>query len=66
MSWSADTNEVTRDEAVRKIKELAREDGLKNFKVYYDGDLVEDESDLPTSVDMDLVRISASHDNASA
>lgn len=65
-AWSArGTNSVTRDEAKTKILELARAQGLKGaFKVFYDDDIIADPDDLPESVDMDKVRVSAVLDQA--
>lgn len=58
-------NEVTREEAEGKIGALAKAKGIKgSFKVFYNGNLIEDPSNLPVMVDMTLVKVSATLDQA--
>ena len=62
--WIAGTT-VTREEAIRLIKEKARSEGLPSaFKVYYEGNEVVNPTSLPEQVDMSLVRVSAVFDQA--
>lgn len=64
-AWSTNPNEVTRDAAEAKIAELAKSKGIKGtFKVFYDGSLVEDPTDLPDMVDMTKIKVSATLDQA--
>lgn len=64
-----DTNEgntIPREEAFGRIQEKARDEGIDGtFKVFYDGRLIAAPDDLPAEVDMNRVRISAVHDQAS-
>lgn len=65
MSWNANTNLVAREEAEAKIGEMAKAKGIKgSFKVFYDGSIIEDPSDLPDQVDMTKVKVSATLDQA--
>lgn len=65
MSWNANENLVAREVAEGKIGELAKSKGIKgSFKVFYDGDIVEDPSNLPDMVDMTKVKVSATLDQA--
>lgn len=67
MTWTAEENEdlVSRDVAKNRIKELAISKGYRGaFKVLYDGAVIGSPEDLPESVDMDLVSISAKLDQA--
>lgn len=65
MAWNANENMITREQAEGKIGELAKSKGIKgSFKVFYNGSLVEDPSDLPDEVDMALVKVSATLDQA--
>lgn len=65
MTWNANENLVARAEAEGKIGELARSKGIKgSFKVFYDGSLIEDPTDLPDQVDMTKVKVSATLDQA--
>ena len=52
-------NMITRDEAVRKIGEDARNQGLNTWKVFYNGAIVATPSDLPDMVDYSMVTLSA-------
>lgn len=62
---SGENTMVTKAEAADKIKKLAEDKGLKGtFKVFYDGEIVADPNDLPDSVDMKLVEVSAVLDQA--
>jgi hypothetical protein len=64
-AWINNGNTVTKAEAKDKIMALANEQGLSGaFKVFYDGNIVSDPNDLPESVDMDKVRVSAVLDQA--
>lgn len=64
-AWEVNDGLVTRAEAVVKIQEKAKAEGLTGaFKVFYDGSLVAGASDLPEMVDMTKVRVSAKLDNA--
>jgi hypothetical protein len=59
------SNTVSRDEAIKKIEEMAKSDGYKGgFKVSYDGEQIVRKADLPDQVDMSLVRISSLLNNA--
>ena len=66
MVWeTSNTGTVSRNEAKRAIVDLAKEDGIKGaFKVFYNDVLMTTPDDLPTQVDMALVRISAVLDQA--
>lgn len=66
MAWNAtNPNEVTREQAEGKIKELATSKGIKgSFKVFYNDRLIEDPSNLPETVDMTKVTVSAKLDQA--
>lgn len=56
---------VSRNDAIDRIKVQAREDGITgSFKVFYNEQLIANPIDLPEQVDMNLVRVSAVHDNA--
>lgn len=64
-AWNTNQNLVSREEAEGKIAELATNKGIKGtFKVFYDGSIVEDPSDLPDQVDMTKVKVSATLDQA--
>lgn len=63
--WNTNKNLVPREEAEAKIAQLAKDKGIKgSFKVFYDGSIVEDPSDLPEQVDMTKVKVSATLDQA--
>ena len=66
MVWNpANENMVPRAEAESKIGALAKSKGIKgSFKVFYNGTIVEDPTDLPDQVDMTLVKVSATLDQA--
>lgn len=65
MSWNANENLVSREAAEGKIGELAKSKGIKgSFKVFYNGSIVEDPTDLPDMVDMTKVKVSATLDQA--
>ena len=66
MSFNTESsNTVPRADAIKKITELAVEQGLKGtFKVFYNGSIVADPSNLPEQVDMDKVSVSAVMDQA--
>ena len=56
---------IPRAEAIEKIKEMAREQGLGGqFKVKYQGDAISSPNDLPEVVEMGQVSIMASLDQA--
>ena len=56
---------VTKAEAQAKITGMAKDQGIKGaFKVFYDNNLVSTPDDLPESVSMDKVRVSAVLDQA--
>lgn len=62
--WNT-TRMLSRAEAQTAIADKAREEGISgSFKVYYNGALVSSPNDLPESVNMDFVRVSAMFDNA--
>lgn len=64
-AWDNNSNTVSRDEAQVKIKALATEKGIKGaFKVFYDGEVIADPSDLPDQVDMTLIKVSNTLDQA--
>lgn len=63
--WNANDNLVSREQAESKIGELAKSKGIKgSFKVFYDGGIIEDPTDLPEQVDMTKVKVSATLDQA--
>ena len=69
MSWETAATPVegliARNDAITRITVQAREDGITgSFKVFYNEQLVANPTDLPEQVDMNLVRVSAVHDNA--
>jgi hypothetical protein len=67
MTWNAESGSstVSRDEAKRKIMELASEEGYKGaFKVFYDGVVIATPDSLPTQVDMSKIKISEVLDQA--
>lgn len=65
MTWNTNEGTVTRDQAIARVKEIALTDGINGpFKVFYNGNLIVNPSDLPETVDMGLVRVSATLDNA--
>ena len=66
MNWQITQEEISREEAVRKIFDNAREQGIASgtFKVYYGDNQVVAPEDLPQMVDMTKVRISQVLDNA--
>jgi len=56
---------IPRDEAILKIKEMAREQGLGGqFKVRYQGQAIDKPADLPDYVEMGQVSLYASLDQA--
>ena len=58
-------NEVSREVAKTKIKELAIAKGYRGaFKVLYEGEVIGSPEDLPNMVDMTEVTISAKLDQA--
>lgn len=67
-AWNTEDNApemLTREAAQTAIAAKAREEGITgSFKVYYNGSLVSSPNDLPASVNMSLVRVSAMFDNA--
>lgn len=65
MAFNTNTNLVPREQAEGKINELAKAKGIKgSYKVFYNGTIVEDPSNLPDQVDMTLVKVSATLDQA--
>lgn len=59
-AWNVDPNICTKEEAMPKIIALATSKGLNGaFKVFYEDSLIDDPEDLPESVDMRKVRVSA-------
>ena len=65
MAWDSteESNLVSRDEAKRKIIQLAKDKGINGvFKVFYKDALVANPDNLPEQVDMSLVRVSESLD----
>lgn len=65
-AWNtADDNLMDRDAAIAAIKDKAEAEGIHgSFKVFYDGELIVDPSDLPNRVDIRKVRVSAVLDQA--
>lgn len=64
-AWENNSNLVPKEQATSKIIELANAQGLKGaFKVFYEGDIVSDPSDLPDQVDMSKIKVSAVLDQA--
>lgn len=66
MTWNTTpSGTVTRAEAIARITEMAKEDGITgSFKVYYDNALIANPNDLPEQVDLGKIRVSAVLDNA--
>jgi hypothetical protein len=59
-AWNANGSIVPKEQAQTKIIELAKSKGLSGaFKVFYDNNLVDDPDNLPESVDMNKVKVSA-------
>lgn len=64
-AWNTNQNLVSREESEGKIAQMAKDKGIKGtFKVFYEGDIVEDPTDLPDMVDMTKVKVSAVLDQA--
>jgi len=64
-AWNATPTGVSRDEAKTKIVEIAKTKGIRGaFKVYYEGHLMVSGDDLPDTVDMSKVEVSAVADQA--
>ena len=56
---------ISREQATEQIRQLAVRDGIVgSFKVYHQGKLVVNPTDLPDHVNMADVRVSAALDNA--
>ncbi len=56
---------VSREEAKGKIIELATSQGIKGaFKTFYDGKLIATPADLPDTVTLNLIKVSAVLDQA--
>lgn len=64
MTWDETSGETPREEAIKQTKVIAKDKGLKTFKVFYDGTQVVDPSDLPDTVDMAKIQVSAIMDQA--
>ncbi len=67
MTWDQESNItlVTREVAIGKIKELAKQQGYTaGFKVEYDGSEIETPNQLPDAVDMTKVKIGSKLNNA--
>lgn len=66
MSWNTnETGTVSRAEAINKITEMAKDDGITgSFKVYYKDQLIANPNDLPEQVELGSIRVSAVLDNA--
>ncbi len=65
MVWNSNDGNVTKAEAKSLIVGMAKDDGIKGaFKVFYDGALMTTPDDLPDSVDMAKVTVSAVLDQA--
>lgn len=63
-AWRADET-VAKAEAITKIKEMAKAKGYKGaFKVFYDGEILANPSDLPAQVEMSKITLSAVMDQA--
>ena len=63
-AWETSEN-VSREDAIKKIQEMAKQDGISgSFKVFYNDRLVANPEDLPETVDMERIRVSATLDNA--
>ena len=67
-AWNTATpSTVTRDEAKRRILEMAREEGIEGaFKVFHNNNLIATPDDLPETVNMDNVRVSEVLDQANS
>jgi hypothetical protein len=60
-----DQNTVTREQAIEKIKQLAKDQGYTGgFSVKYDGEDIEDPADLPEAVDMTKIKVTSKLNNA--
>jgi len=63
--WNTGEGLIPRSQAIEKIQELAKDEGIHgSFKVYYNDSLIANPTDLPEQVDMGNVRVSAVLDNA--
>lgn len=59
------TNVLTKEQAIAKIKEMAAAQGfVQGFKVFYNGSEVVTQSALPAEVDMSLVKVASKLNNA--
>ena len=64
MTWDETTGGTPKADAIVQIKAIAADKGLKTFKVFYDGTQVVDASDLPETVNMENIQVSAVMDQA--
>ncbi len=64
-AWN-NTNLVPKAEAANKIQEMATAQGIRGtFKVFYNGTIITDPSELPEQVDMTKIKVSNVLDQAS-
>lgn len=65
-AWDASSSTtVTRDVAKARIIEMAKEEGYTGaFKVFYEGTMVTDPSNLPEQVDLSKITVSEVLDQA--
>lgn len=69
MVWDSNTpapvNTITREEAIQHCIAKAKEEGINGaFKVFYDGRMIANPSDLPDTVIKDKLVVSIVTDNA--
>lgn len=63
--WNTAGGGIPRAEAIGKISQMAKDKGYKGaFKVFYQDALIADPEDLPETVDMGKVKVSAVLDQA--
>lgn len=64
-AWNSGSSTVSREEAIAKTQAMANEQGIRGaFKVFYDGNIIANPSDLPEHVDMTKVKVSNVLDQA--
>lgn len=62
---SGSDNTVSREDAIKKVQEMAKDQGIRgSFKVFFEDRLIPNPNDLPERVDMSKVKVSATLDNA--
>lgn len=63
--WNTENNEVSRATAIEEIQSRAKEQGITgSFKVFYNGAMIATPDELPETVNLDLIKVSAMLNNA--